>query len=177
MANNLRCNECNRDGLNSHTLNVHMNGKKHAEVVGMAAPMVEDNNDLGCLVCELTGLNTNTLTIHEASDAHKELVGMSPEDNEDRVYPEDLQVAIDGYDIDPRERAKMVRGAFSARDWPNEAHPGTVRDFLEENHIPFFDLPPHVTWADGKNYSNAASREIMRTGAFNPDKETDGNKT
>ena len=171
MANNLRCNECNRDGLNSHTLGVHLGGKAHAEVVGMAPVMVAEKNDQECLVCELTGLNTSTLAIHLDSESHETLVGMSPEDAENRVYPADLQEAIDGYDIDPRERAKIVRRAFSARDWPNEAHPGTVRDFLVDNHIPFFHLPSHVTWADGKNYSNAASREIMRTGAFNPDKE------
>ncbi len=171
MANNLRCNDCNREGLNAHTLKVHQEGRKHAEVVGMAPVMVAEKNDQECLVCELTGLNTATLAIHIESEGHTDLLAMSPEDVENRVYPADLQEAIDGYSMDPRDRAKMVRRSFAARDWPNEAHPGSVRDFLIENNIPFFYLPSHVTWADGKNYSNAAAREIMRTGAFNPDKE------
>ena len=176
MANDLRCEDCNKDGLNSHTLNIHLSGKKHAEVVGMAAPMVAEKNDQECQVCGLTGLNTVTLAIHVESERHIEAMGMAPEDVEDRVYPADLQDAVDGYEIDPRDRAKMVRGAFAERGWPDESHPGTVRDFLEENRIPFFVLPDHVTWAEGKNYSNAASKEILRTGAFNPDKETDANK-
>ena len=39
---------------------------------------------------------------------------------------------------DPINKAKATRGAFSARGWPNSAHPGTVRDFLDEQSIPYF---------------------------------------
>ena len=39
---------------------------------------------------------------------------------------------------DPINKAKAARGAFGARGWPNSEHPGTVRDFLEEQSISYF---------------------------------------
>ena len=170
MPNDQGCAPCKREGLNAHTLKLHIAGKKHREMVGMEAPLVEEAHDQECQICDLSGLTANTLVIHEATERHAESLLINVPVDE-RVYPEDLQAAIDGYELDPRDRAKMIRGAFAARDWPDDSHPGSVKDFMVENHIPFFYLPPHVTWADGKNYSNAAAKQIMKTGAFNPDKE------
>ena len=170
MPNDQRCDACNKEGLNSHTLSLHLQGKKHTEMIGMSTPLVEVIADQECKICALSGLTDKSLVAHLGSERHVEIVGINVI-SDDRVYPADLQAAIDGYDLDPRNRAKMVRAAFAVRDWPDESHPGSVRDFMEENGIPFFHLPPHVTWADGKNYSNAASREIMKTGAFYPNKE------
>ena len=49
----------------------------------------------------------------------------------------DLQAPIDAVGATMQERAKMVRKAFSKRDWPNAEHPGTVLDFLVEHDIPY----------------------------------------
>lgn len=51
------------------------------------------------------------------------------------VLPADLQAIIDAIGFTPQDRAKMARHAFGSRGWPNEEHPGTVRDFLIENNI------------------------------------------
>ena len=48
----------------------------------------------------------------------------------------DLQAIVDEKRQSPQVRAKMARYAFGARGWPNEEHPGTVRDFLEEHGVP-----------------------------------------
>lgn len=48
----------------------------------------------------------------------------------------DLRSPVEATNDTPQDRAKAVRGAFAARGWPNEEHPGTVRDFLVEWNIP-----------------------------------------
>jgi len=52
------------------------------------------------------------------------------------VFDPDLQTPIDAVNETPQFRAQMVRRAFGTRGWPNEEHPGTVRDFLIEYKIP-----------------------------------------
>ena len=52
------------------------------------------------------------------------------------VLDADLQAIVDEKRQSPQVRAKMARYAFGARGWPNEEHPGTVRDFLEEHGVP-----------------------------------------
>ena len=71
-------------------------------------------------------------------------VEVPPEATEPKIEPvkeelaPDLKAAVVSKDS-PQVRAKMVRWAFSARDWPNEEHQGTVRDFLVEHEIPIID--------------------------------------
>lgn len=48
----------------------------------------------------------------------------------------DLQAIVDAVDKTPQQRAKSVRLAFGARGWPDEGHPGTVRDFMNQYKIP-----------------------------------------
>jgi len=55
--------------------------------------------------------------------------------------PGDLQTAIDTCPDDPLLSAKMVRHAFASRNWPNRAHPGSVREFMQEYNITIFDVP------------------------------------
>lgn len=50
--------------------------------------------------------------------------------------PADLRAAVTQVHLSPQDRAKIVRGGFSARSWPNAEHPGTVRDFLIDHDIP-----------------------------------------
>ncbi len=50
--------------------------------------------------------------------------------------PGDLLSAIEAPALTPQDRAKIVRRGFTARGWPNEEHPGSVRDFLETYGVP-----------------------------------------
>lgn len=62
--------------------------------------------------------------------------------NEDRAkilaeeLPPDLAAAVTGISLSPQDRAKMVRGYFSAQGWPNAEHPGTVLEFLQQYEVP-----------------------------------------
>lgn len=51
----------------------------------------------------------------------------------------DLRTIVDEVKSTPQMRAKMTRTAFSARGWPNDEHPGTVKDFLIQFNIPAID--------------------------------------
>ena len=51
----------------------------------------------------------------------------------------DLQAIVEEKKASPQQRAKMARFAFSYRGWPNEEHPGTVRDFLVEHGVPIIE--------------------------------------
>ena len=48
----------------------------------------------------------------------------------------DLKSIALAFGDSPQDRAKALRGAFSARGWPNGEHPGSVRDFLNQWGIP-----------------------------------------
>ena len=76
--------------------------------------------------------------------------------------PADLQAAIDDDKATPHMRAKMVRAAFAARNWPNQEHPGTVRDFLEEHSIPIIDVPRGLSGSDSTVYTNRAISELRK---------------
>lgn len=52
-----------------------------------------------------------------------------------------LKAVVDGIKMSPQMRAKIVRAFYAAQDWPDENHPGTVRDFLMEYEIPVIDTP------------------------------------
>ena len=58
---------------------------------------------------------------------------------EKQALDNDLKAVVDATRETPQMRAKMTRAAFSARNWPDEEHPGTVRDFLEKFNIPVID--------------------------------------
>ena len=40
---------------------------------------------------------------------------------------------------DLKNIAKTARHLFAAQGWPNQEHPGTVRDFLVENEVPIIE--------------------------------------
>lgn len=65
-------------------------------------------------------------------------LGQSSKGSQERLDL-DLQAVVTATKDSPELRAKMARAAFAARGWPNEKHPGTVRDFLTENGIPTLD--------------------------------------
>ncbi len=130
MAGTLTC-ECGREGLNNGTLKMHQKGKKCQEA---------------------RGLSPLTATPE---------VSIEMKDLDVKTNPDmDLQSILDDIDGDPRLRAKATRFAFSARNWPNNQHPGTVRDFLKENKIPIIDTPRHTAAFEVSQYMQKRVEEI-----------------
>ncbi len=58
----------------------------------------------------------------------------------------DLQAIADAVHSTPQERGKLTRRAFKKRGWPNDEHPGTVRDFMEAHDIPCIYLPSQAPY-------------------------------
>ncbi len=143
MAGTLTC-ECGREGLNNGTLKMHQRGKKCQEARGISLLVGDSMEDSApyipgeggsCLVKELY------VKIDPGLDA-------------------DLQSILDDIDGDPRLRAKATRFAFSARNWPNNQHPGNVRDFLKEHKIPIIDTPRHTAAFEVSQYMQKRVEEI-----------------
>ena len=130
MAGTLTC-ECGRENLNNGTLKMHMKGKKCQEARGIS-PLTTD------------------VKIREIIIATPFKDGLEA----------DLQSILDDVDGDPRLRAKAVRFSFPARNWPNNQHPGTVRDFLKENKIPIIDTPRHTAAFEVSQYMQKRVEEI-----------------
>jgi len=84
------------------------------------------------------------VTKDKKTDEKEELEGNPTEEENPEVPPvlldRDLQTIIDCKES-PAMKAKMVRAAFAARDWPNPEHPGTPRDFMDEHSIPYYSFP------------------------------------
>ncbi len=100
--------------------------------------------------CGKTDLSSAQMTMHKRSKAHQEwealqggegVVVEAVADDADRELEGILAAARNGGDV--RHIAKMARSTFAARDWPNEEHPETVRDWLESHNIPIIDVPNH----------------------------------
>lgn len=91
-----------------------------------------------CQVCG-TGPYTN-MAWHEKGAEHQANLQRKSEEAEVLKLDPDLQAILDAVNKTPQERGQMVRRAFSKRDWPNEEHPGTVRDFMEDYNIPVIYL-------------------------------------
>ncbi len=79
------------------------------------------------------------------------------------TMPGDLQSAIDTCKVDPLMAAKMVRRGFTSRHWPNQVHPGSVREFMEENGMVIFDAAPNInlTQSEINNIRQAQIEEYV----------------
>ena len=75
------------------------------------------------------------------------------------LMPDDLQSAIDTCTSDPLMAAKMVRRAFTSRHWPNRLHPGSMREFMEENNMAIFDAAPNINLT-GTEINNIRQAQI-----------------
>ena len=137
MAGTLTC-ECGREGLNNGTLKMHQKGKKCQEARGIS-PLTTDSGAGGVEL--ITKMKDLDVKIDPGLDA-------------------DLQSILDDIDGDPRLRAKATRFAFSARNWPNNQHPGNVRDFLKEHKIPIIDTPRHTAAFEVSQYMQKRVEEI-----------------
>ena len=99
--------------------------------------------------CGRKGLNASQMVMHNRSKQHQAWTEGTPIESLaapavavlDPKYKEILDIASTGES--PFHIAKLVRGLFKARGWPNDEHPGTVRDWLTEHNIPIIDVPRH----------------------------------
>ena len=99
--------------------------------------------------CGRKGLNASQMTMHNRSKQHQAWAEGAPMESLaapavavlDPKYKEILDIASAGES--PFHIAKLVRALFKVRGWPNDEHPGTVRDWLTEHNIPIIDVPRH----------------------------------
>jgi hypothetical protein len=114
--------------------------------------------------CGKTNLSSAQMTMHNRSKAHKEwangeVIEAVPEDS---ALEGILVAARNGGDI--RHIAKMARSTFAARDWPNEDHPGTIKDWLESHNIPIINVPPHSDPDEQRKYISEETERFRQAG-------------
>ena len=119
--------------------------------------------------CGRTGLNASQMVMHNRSKQHQawETVPVAgpvagPVAVLDPQYKEILDIASKGES--PFHIAKLVRGLFKARSWPNDEHPGTVRDWLTEHNIPIIDVPRHQDADEQRKYVASELDRINKEG-------------
>ena len=111
------------------------------------------------VVCECGREFKNSLALvgHKTSKAHKEWEATQAHEGETVSQPMDetLVAAISSAKrgSGPRDVAKMVRSVFNRMDWPDDSHPGTVVDFLEDNNIPILNVPRGLDPDDARSYT------------------------
>jgi len=99
--------------------------------------------------CGQGNLNVGQLKNHPRTDTHKENMKVKgwvqlEVNGEWEEMPGDFATAIETAKLDPLMAAKMVRRGFTSRHWPNQKHPGSVCDFMEEHNIPIFNFPTNT---------------------------------
>ena len=111
------------------------------------------------VVCECGREFKNSLALvgHKTSKAHKEWEATQIHEGETVSQPMDetLVAAISSAKrgLDPRDVAKMVRSVFNRMDWPDDSHPGTVVDFLQDHNIPILNVPRGLDPDDARKYT------------------------
>ena len=111
------------------------------------------------VVCECGREFKNSLALvgHKTSKAHKEWEANQAHEGETASQPMDetLVAAISSAKrgADPRDVAKMVRSVFNRMDWPDDSHPGTVVDFLQDHNIPILNVPRGLDPDDARKYT------------------------
>ena len=111
------------------------------------------------VVCECGREFKNSLALvgHKTSKAHKEWEATQAHEGETVSQPMDetLVAAISSAKrgADPRDVAKMVRSVFNRMDWPDDSHPGTVVDFLQDHNIPILNVPRGLDPDDARKYT------------------------
>jgi len=110
------------------------------------------------VICECGREFKNSLALvgHKTSKAHKEWEATQIHEGETVSQPMDetLVAAISSAKrgADPRDVAKMVRSVFNRMDWPDDSHPGTVVDFLQDHNIPILNVPRGLDPDDARKY-------------------------
>jgi hypothetical protein len=114
--------------------------------------------------CGRTDLKPGQITMHNRSKQHKawESEGTPIAEALDLEYKPILEAATAGES--PFHVAKMVRSLFNRRDWPNEEHTGTVRDWLNEHNIPIIDVPRHYDADEQRRFVADALDHIRSEG-------------
>jgi hypothetical protein len=116
--------------------------------------------------CGKTNLSSAQMTMHNRSKAHTEWAEANGEVveavSEDGALEGILAAARDGGDI--RHIAKMARSIFAARGWPNEDHPGSIRDWLESHNIPIINVPSHSDPDEQRKYISEETERFRQAG-------------
>ena len=119
--------------------------------------------------CGKADLSSAQMTMHKRSKAHQEWEALQGGEGvvveavaEDRELEGILAAARNGGDV--RHIAKMARSTFAARDWPNEEHPETVRDWLESHNIPIIDVPIHSDPDEQRKHISEETERIRLAG-------------
>ena len=98
-----------------------------------------------------------SVPMHRTGKQHKEWEDSQVHDGDSVSAPMDetLVAAISSAKrgLDPRDVAKMVRSVFNRMDWPDDSHPGTVVDFLEDHNIPILNVPRGLDPDDARRYT------------------------
>jgi hypothetical protein len=120
--------------------------------------------------CGRKGLNASQMVMHNRSKQHRAWAEGTPIESLavlavamlDPKYKEILDIASTGES--PFHIAKLVRGLFKARGWPNDEHPGTVRDWLTEHNIPIIDVPRHQDADEQRQFVASELDRIQKEG-------------
>ena len=120
--------------------------------------------------CGRNGLNASQMVMHNRSKQHQawadgtliEPLAAPAVATLDPQYKEILDIASTGES--PFHIAKLVRGLFKARGWPNDEHPGTVRDWLMEHNIPIIDVPRHQDADEQRQFVASELNRINKEG-------------
>ena len=120
--------------------------------------------------CGRKGLNASQMVMHNRSKQHQAWTEGTPIESLDAPavavldpkYKEILDIASAGES--PFHIAKLVRGLFKARGWPNDEHPGTVRDWLTEHNIPIIDVPRHQDADEQRQFVASELDRIQKEG-------------
>ena len=121
--------------------------------------------------CGRTGLSASQMVMHNRSKQHQawaseetliESLAAPAVATLDPNFKEILDIASTGES--PFHIAKLVRGLFKARGWPNDEHPGTVRDWLTEHNIPIIDVPRHQDADEQRKYVASELDRINKEG-------------
>jgi hypothetical protein len=120
--------------------------------------------------CGRKGLNASQMVMHNRSKQHQawaegtliESLASPAVATLDPKYKEILDIASTGES--PFHIAKLVRGLFKARGWPNDEHPGTVRDWLTEHNIPIIDVPRHQDADEQRQFVASELNRIHKEG-------------
>jgi len=103
--------------------------------------------------------------MHETSNFHKAWAGENEVPAVEVLDEEQINILdMARTGEDPRSVARMVRALFSRRRWPNEEHPGEVRNWLEQHNIPQINLPRHSSPDDARRYSEDEMNRILSEG-------------
>ena len=117
--------------------------------------------------CGKTDLSSGQMTMHRRSKAHQQWE--AAEGGVETVVTEEdpgLEgiLAAARLGEDPMHLAKMTRSFFASRDWPNDEHPLTIKEWLESHNIPIINVPSHSDPDEGRKHIASEMQRLKEAG-------------